>query len=689
MWRELYPLAGQKAPCWLKVHVFTRLSEGAPPASRGSSSSSSWDSSRQGQGGRRLQQQQQGRAGDSSLQDSVNSSSSRQAPILMRFNSSSSSGGVNAGTPEDAATASSSATASPSVWDLPPGFVLHRSYTIRFIPLRPPEQLSLRAITFSNNATTVIACGVPEEYEHLFVLPRALQPLPQQPSVAAAAGAESGPRARPSSIMSANYGGEGLDGMWLRGRNSSSAAGNRTQQARNSSTPAPAGSKFHVLDGDNRGGAAAPAVAVADAADGSSSSSSSDSDGQPARLTAAPGVDVQVAYLIIKPASKPGSSDAGPSTTAGPAAAAAAVGAVARLPPSRLRQEQYSVFDRATNRTIVWSKFTSSECAQDRYILLPMAQLKPDMRMLPELLDPEGLEAGVSIAMSAAAVALSGSLSSASAGSSSSGGGGAASNGSSSAAAGIGGGTSSITGGAVAVPGDGSSSPSSWLLGKRFQGGGFGGSSVAAVAAAAAVDGGEGLGGLGQGSIGQHVWCPPGSSSSSSSSNSSGLAQPSKGLSGGSSSSGDSGGGGGCQTHLPGLTAEMPIILAADEGRSSKTYTLLLYSNARAAAAARDLILPQEAAAAASAAAAAADGAAVAGANGTMNQQAADAAALSAAYFAARPPEWPRSPAQSSQCSVCPNGTYSTHTDSLECKVRVWARIGLMCRAVVPVQGCP
>jgi hypothetical protein len=145
---------------------------------------------------------------------------------------------------------------------------------------------------------------------------------------------------------------------------------------------------------------------------------------------------------------------------------------------------------------------------------------------------------------------------------------------------------------------------------------------------------------------------------------------------------------------LPGLTAEMPIILAADEGRSSKTYTLLLYSNASAAAAVRDLVLPQEAAAAASAAAATSAPAAApanssagtdAGrsSNSSRSQAAADAAALSAAYFAGRPAEWPRSPAQSEQCSVCPNGTYSTRTDALECKVgRGWlACVGASCCA--------
>jgi hypothetical protein len=43
---------------------------------------------------------------------------------------------------------------------------------------------------------------------------------------------------------------------------------------------------------------------------------------------------------------------------------------------------------------------------------------------------------------------------------------------------------------------------------------------------------------------------------------------------------------------------------------------------------------------------------------------------LTAAYFAGRPGHWPRSPAQSSMCNVCPNGTYSTRTDAVECKVR-------------------
>jgi len=100
--------------------------------------------------------------------------------------------------------------------------------------------------------------------------------------------------------------------------------------------------------------------------------------------------------------------------------------------------------------------------------------------------------------------------------------------------------------------------------------------------------------------------------------------------------------------NLPGVNAELPVILTADEGRSSKTYTLMLYSVEAAAEAVRHMVLPQEAAAAA---AAQQQGSA---------DTAAEAAALSAAFFASRPNGWPRSPAQSSNCSLCPNGTYST-----------------------------
>jgi hypothetical protein len=449
------------------------------------------------------------------------------------------------------------------------------------VPLRPPEQLSLRAITFSNNASVVIACGVPAAYEHLFVLPK------PQPAVAAKGAV------RPSSIMSSNYAAASSQapGGWANSSSGANAAAGRTD-----------GSSFTQLS------AAAAAATDQDAA----SSSSDDSTGPPAALTAAPGVDVQTAYLLMKP---PGSNS---SSVAQDVAAAAKV-------PKRLRMQQFSVYDRASNRTVLWSRFAAAECAQDHYILLPMAQLKPDMRMVPELVDPEGFVAGVKIAMSAAAIALPGGLDS---------------NSSSSTGSGTGSSSTGSSTSHLGVPSEGSSSVSSWLLGQKFQGGSYGsGDAVAASAAAAAVDGGKGFGGAGQRNLGDQVWCKSNSSISSSADAASSDAD--------------------CRLQLPGLTAELPIILTADEGRSSRTYTMLLYSNATAAAAVHDMVLPQEAAA----------GGGRAGGSSSSVSQAADAAALTTAYFASRPGDWPRSPAQSSMCNVCPNGTYSTRTDAVECQV--------------------
>lgn len=516
-------------------------------------------------------------AGDQPTADAVNASGSNGSVGLADIWSS---------------NGTSSTSSSPSVWDLPTDFVLYRSYTIRFVPLRPPEQLSLRAITFSNNATVVVACGVPAAYEHLFVLPR----LPQLTGAKNAI--------RPSSIMSSNYAAA-----------SSQAAGQR-RNSTSTRTPAAPGSSFTQLPSN----AEEASENVADAA----SSSDGSRKGPPGTLTAAPGVDVQVAYLLMKPHGSNSSS------TAEDVAAAAKI-------PNRLRMQQFSVFDMASNKTVMWSRFTGAECAQDHYILLPMAQLKPDMNMVPELVDPEGFDAGVKIAMSAAAVALPSGLDTNSSGS------GTAAASSSSAGS---------SGSQLGVPSEGSSSVSSWLLAQKFQGGGFSDSPVAASAAAAAVDGGKGFGGAGPKNLGEQVWCSKNSSSGVRTGFAQGAgAEATSGSAGSSSSDLD------CRLQLPGLTAELPIILTADEGRSSRTYTMLLYSNATAATAVHDMVLPQEAAA----------GSARTG--GSAGGQAADAAALTVAYFASRPAEWPKSPAQSSQCNVCPNGTYSLRTDALECKV--------------------
>lgn len=614
LWREYYSLSGQQAPCWIRVHVFTPPSDSGGPAAP-AQDSGFWSDTERGPGlkdpvatanaplstqsalgltGRRLQQ-------PPSAGVSTNDSNGANSVVVGDLRSSTKG--------EDGS--GSSTGSSPSVWELPAGFVLYRSYTIRFVPLRPPEQLSLRAITFVNNASVVIACGVPADLEHLFVLPQRQQ----------SAGAKVA-TARRNNIMGSNY----------------AVASSRTAaEAYAISKADPSAAAVGALpaarvplDADPVPAAAAP---WQEEVPSSSSGSDGSNVGSPAALRAAPGVDVQIAYLLMKP---PGSnaSSSGGSTAAQDVAAASKV-------PSRLRMQQFSVLDRASNRTILWSRFTSASCAQDRYILLPMAQLKPDMRMVPELVDPDGFMSGVKIAMSAAAVALPG-------GTDSNGNNSGGTSGSNSASS-DGGSSTSVS--HLGVPSEGSSSLSSWLLAQKFQGGGFGSDSpVGGAAAAAAVDGGKGYGGLGPKGLVDQAWC----SKNSSSGVSSGLIP-----SGGAGSAGsNSGGNSGCRLQLPGLTAELPIILTADEGRSSRTYTMLLYSNATAATAVHEMVLPQEAAAAGSGRAAS-----------SGNAQAADAAALSAAYFASRPADWPKSPAQSSMCSVCPNGTYSTRTDALECKV--------------------
>jgi hypothetical protein len=597
MWRQRYPLTGQRNPCWLRVHVFTR--------------------------------------NDADLAGAANTAD---------VDANSSSGSAVADANSSSTSTSSKNKTSSSMWDLPADFVLYRSYTIRFIPLRPPEQLSLRAITFSNSGTTVIACGVPRALSHLF---------------------ESAPPARMSSVMSS-----GMDNSNAGNSSSSSSAG----------TNARSRSAF-------AGGFAPAAAAVAAASLGSSATSSNSSSstvqesGQysPRPLVPAAGQVVQVAYLIVR---KPGAAAADASTgdtsdnpqlqqqqqqrgTATPVAYVAAAG-------SRSRQEQYSLHDPVSNKTVVWSRYTTADCAQDHYILLPLAQMRPDMKMVAELVDADA--AGVNITMSEAALALSGGAALPGSTNDSSNSSSAADSSSGAQGAGLlNDGNESSSTGAPGLPG---------AVAVKARVGGY-----AAAAAAAAVDGGRGYGGFGSKNLGGGVWCsssgrrstPVGTAGSalggsrmlglgangdhSSSSNSSRNGTAAGGNRTASSSSEDADD---CGLQLPGVTAELPIILTADEGMSSKTYTLLLYSNESAAAAVRRLVLPQEAAAAA----AAAKTAVAAGASSSSTPEQ-DAARLSAAYFASRPKEWPPSPAQSPKCTVCPNGTYSTRIDADECKVRL------------------
>ena len=133
MWRGKYDLRGQDKPCWLRVFVFTQGHQDrrlADPFRSGSSSSSS-------------------SSGSSSQNDSSSSSSGAASNEI------------------DAAAAAAAALV-----DLDgSNFALYRSYTIRFVPLRPEQQLSLRSISFSNADMTVLACGIPSRFAHLFMAP--------------------------------------------------------------------------------------------------------------------------------------------------------------------------------------------------------------------------------------------------------------------------------------------------------------------------------------------------------------------------------------------------------------------------------------------------------------------------------------------------------------------------------------
>lgn len=526
MWRQQYPLTGQRSPCWLRVHVFTQTDAAGPAPAYDNRSSYAYSV-------------------DNTSSDPLSSGSD-------------SSGFFNT---------------SSIAWDLPDDYVLYRTYIIRYVPLKSPEQLSLNSITFSNNDTTVIACGVPRALSYLF---------------------ETAPPPSLSSIM-------GMDSN--DSSNSSSS---------NSSSVLSSRSSLNTLLVPGVAGhpriAGGPASVVSNTAIGSTNSALVGQDKDASQqLHPAPGQVVQVAYLKMQDTAALTDDLESSNTTTQQQQQQQDAAPDAGSQPG---QEQYSLFDAVGNRTIVWNKFTTVDCAQDHYVLLPLTQLRSDMKMVPELLDPD--TEGVDIQMTQAALALSSSIRDSQA-----------------AAEAVD--TSSSSDGNSSS--SGSSLSSKWEL--EVKANIFGTHKLQA-----------GLQGL----------CNSGAVKGSAASS---MLLSSKPTPDNSSSSRDP-----CGLRLPGVTAEVPVILTADEGRSSKTYTLLVYSNESAAAVVQNVVLPQEAAAAESAAKTAA-----AAGNSSSSNPAADAAALTAAYFAGRPKDWPASPAQNNKCAVCPNGTYSTKVDAYDCKV--------------------
>ncbi len=471
MWRARYGLRAQRRPCWLRVHVFTTEEQQASPTDNGAAGGGGDDG-----------------AIPDALQPQEAAESDERASLQQEA-------------PQKAAPQS-------AVDEAGVRRVLYRTYTLRFVPLSPPQSVSLRAITFVNASATLIACGVPGRLAHLFV--------PPPPRAAANASA----------------------------------------------------------------GALAPAPKPA----------------PPQPLVAAAGQQPQVAYYLNAPAAR--------RSAASLPAARWQEGAPGAAPPPT--QALYSLVDRQTNQTVIWTQFTTAECTPDRFVLAPLSQvlfLGGEARMTPELLDRSAQ--GVKIGMSGTALALS-------------------PDGEDDAAAG--------------------GASSSGMIGRTT-----GGLLAAALLKRAGPKAGGG-----------------GNSSTNSSSGGSGDAYDGGGISGSSSTSEARRLG---APRLPGATLELPVITTADDGLSSKTYTLVLYSNISSAGA----LSRMQAAGNSTAAGADGDAAATprrggaAGSGSASEQQ--EEARVQQDVFGSRPRGWPRSPGQSDNCSLCTGGTYSTKLDAVECLV--------------------
>ncbi|GBF99616.1 hypothetical protein Rsub_12295 [Raphidocelis subcapitata] len=430
VWRARYGLRPQRRPCWLRVHVFT---SGALAAGGG------------GGGGDEDALQPQAAA----AQDARDAErGGAQPPALPPAQEAVDGEGVRR--------------------------VLYRTYTLRFVPLSPPQALALRAVSFSNATATLVACGVPSRLSHLFVPPRAAPDDARRPL--------------------------------------------------------------------------------------------------PAPLAAAPGQRPTVAYYLNAPAS--------------------AAASEALLRQGQPTQALYSLADRKTNQTVLWSQFSLSECSHDRFLLAPLPQvlsLGADARMMPELLDASAQ--GVRVGMSGAALALSAEAEDA------------------------------LAAAAAAAAASGNSSSSSLVALLKGASTGIGG--IFNVSRAANASGNSSAPDADAGPLGA--------------------------------------------PRLPGASLELPVITTADDGLSSKTFTLVLYSNISSAL----TLSRMQPASAGNASSADGDAAAAATRrpHGTQLEDAEEEARLQRDAFGSRPRAWPRSPGQSANCSLCAAGTYSTRLDAHECQV--------------------
>lgn len=149
MWRARYALRAQRRPCWLRVHVFTAADPSAAAAGTAAAGGGGGDGGADDNGGG------SGDDDGSGIPDAL-----QPQPAAQEEGRAASAAG-------DAGAAPPAAVEREGVRR-----VLYRSYTIRFVPLSPPQSLSLRAISFSNGTATLVACGVPSRLGHLFARPR-------------------------------------------------------------------------------------------------------------------------------------------------------------------------------------------------------------------------------------------------------------------------------------------------------------------------------------------------------------------------------------------------------------------------------------------------------------------------------------------------------------------------------------
>jgi hypothetical protein len=98
---------------------------------------------------------------------------------------------------------------------------------------------------------------------------------------------------------------------------------------------------------------------------------------------------------------------------------------------------------------------------------------------------------------------------------------------------------------------------------------------------------------------------------------------------------------------LPEGCVELPVVVKLDGGLSSRTFTMLLYSNSSSVSNLSSTSISTRQA---------------------TGEAPASAADLQELVFGGRPPSWPRSPAQNSSCAICPHGTFSSKLDSASCQ---------------------